>query len=783
MIAPPAAGFRLARYFTVASLAAFLPVAAALLYFELWEGDFFKQVQQEQNAFFAQVQDSFAKQHDAAAHGDLLRVHEAGIVNLTRLFANALWEKDFAPFVAKAQRISVDQCRAIAEVKDAGGKSVQPGEKQACYAGIGKQIMALPEFRALDAKVFDMMKKSTVFKIKVYDLRGITVYSSEHNQIGEDKIGNAGWESALAGKPASGLTHRDKFSAFEGVVQKRDLIEIYLPVLAPGSEKIVAVFELYSDVTPFLEQIKNTSSQIQKLSAENLAKVERAAAANQAKVDANAKLLLAIILGLLALLYVALFLIVRRGQRILDRQDIKRERAEDALSASASRYRAVAQTATDAIITADGAGTIVEWNPAAERMFGYTEAEVIGQPLTLLMPHRYRAGHLDGIRRIQAGGERHVIGKSVELHGLTKTGSEFPLELALSEWETPEGRFSAGIIRDITERKRAEELLRAAAEQFRGLVEQSIAGTYIIQDGTFAYVNPRFAEIRGYGSADELIGRDNISVVAAEDRDIVAENTRRLLAGEILNINYSFTALRKDGSTVEVGAHSALATYRGRPAIIGLMQDISEKKRAEEQINRYIAQLENTFMHAVNIATTLGELRDPYTAGHQRRVAEIAAAIGAELGFDARRVEGLRVAGHLHDIGKISIPTEILAKPGKLSSAEFTLIKGHAQAGYDVLKDVEFPWPVAQVALQHHERMDGSGYPQGLKGEAILLESRIMAVADVIEAMSSHRPYRPGLGIAAALSEIERGRGTLYDANVADACLRLFREKGYTIPA
>lgn len=149
---PPAPSFRLARYFTVASFAALLPVAAALLDFELREGHFFKQVQQEQNAFFAQVPDGFAQQHDAAAHADLLRVHEVGNVNLTRSFANALWEKDFAPFVARAQRIPVDQCRAIADVKDADGKTVPPGEKQACYAGIGKQIMAFPEFRALDAK-------------------------------------------------------------------------------------------------------------------------------------------------------------------------------------------------------------------------------------------------------------------------------------------------------------------------------------------------------------------------------------------------------------------------------------------------------------------------------------------------------------------------------------------------------------------------------------------------------------------------------------------------------
>ena len=175
--------------------------------------------------------------------------------------------------------------------------------------------------------------------------------------------------------------------------------------------------------------------------------------------------------------------------------------------------------------------------------------------------------------------------------------------------------------------------------------------------------------------------------------------------------------LRKDGYAVEIGVHGARATHSGRPAVIGLIQDISEKKRAEEQIQRYVEQLKIAFMSTVEVATTLSEMRDPYTAGHERRVGELAMAIGAKLGLEEHQQEGLRVAGYLHDIGKITIPAEILSKPGKLSPIEYELIKAHPQSGYDVLKDVEFPWPIAQVALQHHERMDGSGYPQGLKGE------------------------------------------------------------------
>lgn len=192
-------------------------------------------------------------------------------------------------------------------------------------------------------------------------------------------------------------------------------------------------------------------------------------------------------------------------------------------------------------------------------------------------------------------------------------------------------------------------------------------------------------------------------------------------------------------------------------------------------VARHVEGVEASLRATVEVATALSEMRDPYTAGHQRRVGDIAAAIGEELGLDADRLEGLRVAGRLHDIGKIAIPAEILTRPGRLSDEERALIQLHPQAGYDVLVDVPFPWPVALVALQHHERLDGSGYPNGLRGEAIILEARIVAVADVLEAMSSHRPYRESLGVESALAELEDGAGTHYDAAVVAACVAQVR--------
>jgi HD-GYP domain-containing protein (c-di-GMP phosphodiesterase class II) len=173
------------------------------------------------------------------------------------------------------------------------------------------------------------------------------------------------------------------------------------------------------------------------------------------------------------------------------------------------------------------------------------------------------------------------------------------------------------------------------------------------------------------------------------------------------------------------------------------------------------------------------EARDPYTAGHQIRSANLARAIATEMGLSEGKIEGIRMAGSIHDIGKLSIPAEILSKPTKLSDIEFGLIKEHSRRGFEMLKDVESPWPLAEIVYQHQERMDGSGYPRHLKGDDILMEARILAVADVVEAMASHRPYRPALGIDAALNEIEKNKGTIYDKTVADACLRLFHEKGY----
>ncbi len=202
----------------------------------------------------------------------------------------------------------------------------------------------------------------------------------------------------------------------------------------------------------------------------------------------------------------------------------------------------------------------------------------------------------------------------------------------------------------------------------------------------------------------------------------------------------------------------------------------------ESLVNERTAELKANMLSFVTAIASTVEMRDPYTAGHQRRTAHLASAIAQEMRLGADLIEGLSLAGVVHDIGKIKVPAEILCKPGKLDGLEYGLIKLHPRTGYEILKSIDCPWPIAQTVLQHHERLDGSGYPHGLSGADILPEAKILAIADVVEAMISHRPYRPGLGIDAALREIAEHRNTLYDGSAVDACLTLFQEKHYQLP-
>jgi len=260
---------------------------------------------------------------------------------------------------------------------------------------------------------------------------------------------------------------------------------------------------------------------------------------------------------------------------------------------------------------------------------------------------------------------------------------------------------------------------------------------------------------------------------------VIGRHLRRQM-GEDIPRRYSFRVVHKNGGVRWVDLDTVLIDWKGKPATLNFMNDITERKMAEAERQQNFERVKKALRATVNAISLTVEMKDPYTSGHQQRVADLSREIAAEMGLSAGRQDFIHTASTIHDIGKIALPAEILSKPTKLTELEFSLIKTHAQIGHDILKDIEFPWPVADVVVQHHERMNGSGYPHGLKGENILQEARILAVADVVEAITFHRPYRPALGIDIALEEISGNNDILYDAAAVNACLKLFREKGYT---
>lgn len=296
--------------------------------------------------------------------------------------------------------------------------------------------------------------------------------------------------------------------------------------------------------------------------------------------------------------------------------------------------------------------------------------------------------------------------------------------------------------------------------------------------GKFLEINKAFYNLFGFKKkTDVTLKGAHQFYVRAQDR----KKWTKLMNSRGLVNNFKVQCYLHSGNKIWIKDYAR--TVRDKSGNIlyyeGYIEDINKQVKYENALKETLSKLRKSFGGTIQIITALVEQRDPYTAGHQRSVADLARAIGKQMGISKNTIDGIRMAGSVHDLGKMSIPAEILSHPGKLNKIEMTLVQNHPKTGYNILKDIKFPWPVAKIVLQHHERMDGSGYPQGMKGEDILLEARILAVADVVEAMDSHRPYRPALGIEAALKEIEENKGRLYDPAAVDACVKLFREKNY----
>jgi PAS domain S-box-containing protein len=327
---------------------------------------------------------------------------------------------------------------------------------------------------------------------------------------------------------------------------------------------------------------------------------------------------------------------------------------------------------------------------------------------------------------------------------------------------------------------KAEEALRKSEKRFRELVENAndIIYTHDLE-GNFTSANPAATRIYGY-TVEEILRLNIAQLVDPEYLPLVRQKIRKKLEGSPRTGPYELLTYSKESDPIWVEVSTRLLEGGGQPiGVLGIARDITERKQAEEELRQSYVKLQKALEGTVHTLVSAIEMRDPYTGRHQRRVAQLACAIAKEMSLPEERIEGLLMAGLIHDLGKINVPAEILNKPGALTDIQYSLIQAHSQIGYDILKTMEFPWPVAQIVLQNHERMDGSGYPQGLSGEEIILEARILAVADVVEAMASRRPYRSALGIDRALKEISQNRGILYDPEVVDTCLKLFTEKGF----
>ncbi|CAM3728166.1 HD-GYP domain-containing protein [Polynucleobacter arcticus] len=335
----------------------------------------------------------------------------------------------------------------------------------------------------------------------------------------------------------------------------------------------------------------------------------------------------------------------------------------------------------------------------------------------------------------------------------------------------------------MTDKKNAADLLRQSGLRYRRLFESAQDGILILDflTGIIQDANPFIVNLLGF-SREELIGKELWEIGAVVDR--LAALKAFAVLQDAGYLRYEDLPLRaKDGHLINVEVVSNAYGVNGERVIQCNIRDITDRKLLAAERLEYLHSVNTSMGEMVEALSNVIVARDPYTSGHQKRVASLSVAIGNMLNIPWHSLEGVRMAALLHDIGKISIPAEILIKSTALSNFEIAMLQNHAQAGYDILKNIHFPWNIAQTVLQHHERLDGSGYPNGLKGDSICQEARIIGVADTVEAMSSDRPYRKGKGIDVALEEITKGSGKQFDPEVVAACIKVFKEEDYVFPS
>jgi len=441
-------------------------------------------------------------------------------------------------------------------------------------------------------------------------------------------------------------------------------------------------------------------------------------------------------------------------------------------SNSNKKHRELAEKLNEIIVEVNREGKIVYANKNAFEKTGYTKEEIdkgINIKQVVVPEDRCKlASNFNGLLK----------GKELSRSIYTikrKDGSTLPVITYPDYILNNEGQIVGirELLVDVTDFKEAEKKIRESEERYRSLFENSLDGIYRTTfEGKYIDANPSLVRMLGYDCKEELLAIDIPTQLYVRREDRPAPSKRDKI--------FETQLKKKDGTIITVEINSKVIYRNGKPVYYeGIVRDITQRKITEEKLNESYQKLRKTLNDIISTLASIIETRDPYTSGHQKRVASLATSIAKEMGLDNDKIECIKIAALIHDIGKINLPTSILTRPGRLSEIEYDMIKTHAQLGHDMISRVEFPWPIADIMLQHHERIDGSGYPGGVRGKHIVLEAKILAVADVVEAMASHRPYRPSLGINKALEEINRGRGKLYDPKVVDACTKLIKNKKF----
>jgi PAS domain S-box-containing protein len=507
---------------------------------------------------------------------------------------------------------------------------------------------------------------------------------------------------------------------------------------------------------------------------------------------------------------------LKQGQLYNDKKWTKGDRVKNEDSSSHHPQDKLTDDIPDVVVTTDRELNITSWSKAAEDLFGWKAEDAVGEKsdrqvlgkilndltnddtLHNLMENRFWKGTVNSVSSngsliITRVSLNIIWDKNGQFNGIVAVFrlpapgqspalDQDQLEQVVHERTEETLKANRLLQEELSVYKRAALLARESEGKNRDLVDNIKLGIFRCtpgEKGRFLEVNLAMEEITGYS-------REELLQMAACDLDITSEDGSAF-SYEVDPADWKATRelnlKQKNGNRIIIARTIvALRFESGSMQFLdGIIEDITVRRQAQLQVQQSLERLKTTIREIIQAMAYIGEVRDPYTAGHQRRVALLSGEISRIINLQEDQYEGLNMAAAVHDIGKILVPADILSKPGKLTKPEFDMLKDHTKVGFEILKNIDFPWPIANIVLQHHERMNGTGYPAGLRGDQIILEARILAVADVVEAMSSHRPYRPALGIKSALEEISQNRGTLYDSNVVDACIKLFVEKGYSL--